>query len=123
MAISRATKLIKPSDKMHDYLRYRTVEPSALSCSTMRKSLHRIPYIVRTDMGLFYCCRKRDEKEMSLKCDECNGQLTVLETFCTEPYDNGGEWFRDIKKRCICESCGKEHEITVERVKQSKWFK
>jgi hypothetical protein len=33
------------------------------------------------------------------------------------------EWFRDIKKRCVCDGCGKEKEITVETVKQAKWFK
>lgn len=79
--------------------------------------------MARTDMGLFIIRCKGDERKMALKCSECNGRLTVLETFCTDPYDNGGEWFRDIKKRCICQSCGREHEITVERVKQAKWFK
>jgi len=60
---------------------------------------------------------------MSPKCEACNGRVTILETFCTDAYSNGGEWFRDIKKRCICDNCGKEQEITVETVKQAKWFK
>jgi hypothetical protein len=33
------------------------------------------------------------------------------------------EWFRDIKRRCVCENCGREQEIKVDTVKQDKWFK
>ena len=60
---------------------------------------------------------------MSPKCEDCNGQLIVLETFCTDPYNKGIEWFKDIKKRCVCDNCGKEQEFMVETVKQAKWFK
>ncbi len=60
---------------------------------------------------------------MSLECERCKNHLIVLETFCTDPYSNGTEWFRDIKKKCICESCGREQEITVDTVKQDKSFK
>jgi catechol-2,3-dioxygenase len=60
---------------------------------------------------------------MALKCERCGNHVVVLETFCTDPYSNGIEWFRDIKKRCVCENCGKELEITVDTVKQDKWFK
>lgn len=60
---------------------------------------------------------------MSPKCERCSNPVIVLETFCTDPYSNGTEWFRDIKKKCVCENCGKEQEITVETVKQDKWFK
>lgn len=60
---------------------------------------------------------------MSIRCEGCNGRLIVLETFCTDPYSNGTEWFRDIKKRCVCDNCGKEFVITVDIVKQGRWFK
>ncbi len=60
---------------------------------------------------------------MPPKCEDCSGHLIALETFCTDPYNKGVEWFRDVKKRCICDNCGKEQEITVETVKQAKWFK
>ena len=60
---------------------------------------------------------------MALRCGDCSGRLIVLETFCTDPYSNGTEWFRDIKKRCVCDHCGKELEVTVEKVKQDKLFK
>lgn len=60
---------------------------------------------------------------MALRCEDCSGRLTVLETLCTEPYSNGTEWFRDIKKRCVCDNCGKEREVRVETVKQDKFFK
>jgi len=60
---------------------------------------------------------------MPQQCKDCRGQLVVLETFCTDVYSNGTEWFRDIKKRCVCDSCGREQEIRVETVKQDRWFK
>jgi hypothetical protein len=60
---------------------------------------------------------------MPSRCENCEGQLIVLETFCTNPYNKNMEWFRDIKKKCVCDGCGKEQEITVETVKQAKWFK
>lgn len=60
---------------------------------------------------------------MSQRCERCSGHLIVLETLCTDPYSNGTEWFRDIKKKCVCQGCGKEQEITVDTVKQDKWFK
>lgn len=60
---------------------------------------------------------------MSLKCELCDGSLIILETLCTEPYSNGSDWFRDIKQKCVCKNCGKEQEITVDTVRQDKWFK
>jgi hypothetical protein len=60
---------------------------------------------------------------MAVRCENCSGQLIVLETFCTEAYSNGTEWFRDIKKKCICDNCGREQEITVGKVKQDSLFK
>jgi hypothetical protein len=66
---------------------------------------------------------RRKIRTMSLKCEHCDRPLIILETFCTDPYSHGMEWFRDIKKKCVCKSCGKEQEITVDTVKQDKWFK
>jgi len=60
---------------------------------------------------------------MSMRCENCSGALIVLETLCTDPYSNGTEWFRDIKKRCVCQNCGREQDITVDTVKQDKLFK
>ncbi|UCC33778.1 MAG: hypothetical protein JSW53_01895 [Candidatus Bathyarchaeota archaeon] len=60
---------------------------------------------------------------MSQRCERCRGNLIMLETFCTDPYSNGTEWFRDVKKKCVCQNCGREQQITVHTVKQDKWFK
>lgn len=78
----------------------------------------------------------------------CGGQLIVLETFCTDPYqktllkltkgywhdpqtnetftpavEESLDWFRDIKKRCVCSRCGKKQEVLVKTVKQDRQFK
>jgi hypothetical protein len=60
---------------------------------------------------------------MSPRCETCKGALVVLETLCTDPYSNGMEWYRDIKKRCVCQNCGREQEIKVDTVKQDRLFK
>jgi len=58
-----------------------------------------------------------------LECKRCQGKLIVLETYCTDPYTQSIEWYRDIKKRCVCSYCGLEQDVVVDTVKQDKWFK
>jgi len=58
-----------------------------------------------------------------LECKRCHGKLIVLETFCTDAYQQSIEWYRDIKKRCVCSECGLEQDVVVDTVKQDKWFK
>ena len=56
-------------------------------------------------------------------CEKCGGALTVLETYCTDPYQQSILWVRDVKQRCVCDQCGLEQDVYVKTVKQDWLFK
>ena len=53
-----------------------------------------------------------------MKCQRCQGRLIMLETYCTDPYQQSIEWYRDIKQRCVCAKCGLEQNVIIDTVKQ-----
>jgi len=58
-----------------------------------------------------------------MTCEKCGGSLTVLETYCTDPYQQSILWVRDVKQRCVCSECGLHQDVYVKTVKQDRLFK
>lgn len=58
--------------------------------------------------------------------NEIQNLQSIIENSPSVVYSKNGhtdEWYRDIKKRCVCSACGLEQDITIDRVKQPEMSK